>query len=256
MKSSIRLLLPMLFFSGSAVFAADYDASIDFSPRYELSLPVSGIVKTLNVAAGQLVKQGDELLALDQMPFKSAKTYAQSRVTVQQTLLTESKRDLQQQQDLYDRTLLALVDLENAQLREKRDSANLDHAQAELADANYALTYSKLIAPFDALILSVQVNPGQSINNALQSKTLISLVRQNHYQAKFYVAADEAAKININQAVTVKSGGKQYDGNISSINYLPLENESVQAKPFMISASFLMEAQAFNIGKFASVHID
>lgn len=251
-----RLLFVVNCCIGTITYAAEYDAVIDFSPRHELSLPVSGIIKSLNVTAGQRLSKGDEMLSLDPVPFKAARTYAQSRVTVQQTVLTESQRDLEQQQELYDRTVLAHVELENAELRVKRDVAVLENAKAQLAEADYGLKYSKLIAPFDALVLSVQVNQGQSINNALQSKTLITLARQDHFQAIFYVPAEELAKFSIGQAVTVNSGGKKYPAKISSISYQPLKKDNVADKAFMISAGFVAQGQVLAVGKNASVQLD
>jgi multidrug efflux system membrane fusion protein len=254
----MKIICPLLLLVTGGVSnianAADFDATIEFPPRQELSLPVSGVIKTLNVTGGQQVSAGDVLLVLDPVPFNAARSYAQSLVTVRQTLLTESQRDLQQQQELYDRTVLARVDLENAELRVKRDTAILQHAQAQLAEADYALKYSRLIAPFDALVLAVQVNQGQSINNALQSKTLISLVRQDHYQATFYVSAEVLEKLQIGQAVTVSSAGKQYPGKISTITYQSLTKEAGRDKQFMITAGFILHDRRLPVGRSASVN--
>jgi len=240
----------------ATAYAEGYDASIDFPPVHELSLPVSGVIKALHVTSGQRLSKGDEMLALDPVPFDAARSYAKSRVTVQQTLLTESERDLQQQQELYDRTLLARVDLENAELRVKRDRALLENAQAQLANAEYELAYSKLISPFDALVTSVHVNQRQSINNSLQSKKLISLVEQGKYLAKFYVSADELGKFSIGQGATINSRSKDYPGKVSSIVYSAIDQTSNEEKPYLITAVFTTQDQRMPVGQRASVHID
>lgn len=240
----------------SAASAEDYDAVIDFPPANELSLPVSGVIKTLRVTTGQRVAKGEEILALDPRPFDAARAYAEARVTVQQTLLTESERDLQQQQELYDRTLLARVDLENAELRVKRDKALLKNAQAQLANAEYELAYSKLITPFDALVLSVHINQGQSINNSLQSKNLVAIVEQGKYLAKFYVSADGLDKFTIGQAVTIDSRDIKYPGKVSSIIYRGLDQTSNSDKPYLVTAVFSAADRKSHIGQNASVHID
>lgn len=240
---------------GTNAYAAEYPATIDLAPQHELSLPVSGVIKTLTVVPGQRVNKGELMLALDPAPFTAAKAYAQSLITVQQTLSKESQRDLQQQQELYDRTVLAAVELENAELRAKRDKAILENAQAQLADAEYALAYSKLTAPFDALVLSVPVNIGQSINSALHSKTLITLVQQDHYQAQFYVNTDELEKISIGQSVSVAVGDKQFAGKISRIVY-PLAESSNDDSRYTVAASFTAMEKALPVGGKARVKID
>jgi RND family efflux transporter MFP subunit len=236
--------------------AADFEATVELSPRLELSLPVSGMVKSVSITAGQRVSKGDELLALDPAPFNAAKAHAQSRIAVQQTILKESLRDLKQQQELYERTVLATVELENAELRVKRDRAGLADAQAQLDEADYALAYSGLVAPFDALILSVDTNPGQSINNALNSRTLITLVRQGQFEAVFYVAVDELEKLTTGQKVTVALQAKAYPGSITGISYVPRQGIADKAGLYRVEADFSVEDQSLPIGYNAKVHID
>jgi len=238
------------------VHAADFAATIDLSPRFVLSLPVSGVVKVVNVSAGQRVAQGEQLLALDPDPFTVAKKLALSQVNVAQIALKESLRDLAHQQELFDRTVLAAVDLENAQLRAKHDKAQLENAQAKLAEADYALSYSKLVAPFDALILSVEVNPGQSISNVLQSKTLVTLVKQGLYQASFYVPGKALEKLAVGQSVTVNIESKAYPGEISTISYEPVQASGDNAGLFIIRTSFTAMDKAMFIGRKAEVHIE
>ena len=240
----------------TSVHAVDFEATVELSPRLEFSLPVSGVVKTVNVTAGQLVTKGEELLALDPAPFNAAKAHAQARVTLQQTVLSESLRDLKQQQELYERTVLATVELENAELRVKRDKAILADAQAQLDEAAYELSYSRLVAPFDALVLSVDTNPGQSINNALQSRTLLTLVRQGQFQADFYVPVDVLENLKTGQKVSVNLQAKTYTGSITGISYLPQQSSADKNSRYRIEAGFSLQGKSLPIGYKAKVHID
>jgi RND family efflux transporter MFP subunit len=254
MKNIYSMTLLVLMLTSSVSFAADYEASVSLSPEVELSLPVSGVVKTLKVSAGQRVSKGDELLSLDPVPFSAAKVYAQSRLTVQKTLLTASQRDLEQQKELYDRTVLATVELENAELRERRDRANLEAAKAQLSVADYRLSYSKLYAPYDAIILSVEVNQGQSINNTLHSQPLISLARQGYYLARFNVPMAELDSIRVDQPVTIKMAGKSYQGKVSSIDFRAVDGS--ERKGVAVAAEFIAKDEMMLVGQKASVHIE
>lgn len=256
MKIIDGLLVVTLSILCTFTYAADFDATIKLSDPIELSLPVSGVIKTLDVVAGQYVKQGEKILMLDQIPFQAAKVHAESRVAVQQTLLVESSRDFSNQQELYDRTVLSSVRLENAELKVKRDKAFLKSAEAQLAVANYNLSYSQLSAPFDALVLSVFVNQGQSINNAIESKTLITLVRRGSYLARFTASAESYNGLQIGRSVTVNAQGNSYQGRISSIASEQVRAEGGQRKSYLIDAAFSSDKQLLLIGDKASVHID
>jgi len=256
MKIIDRLLVVTLSILCTFTYAADFDATIELSDPIELSLPVSGVIKTLDVVAGQYVKQGEKMMTLDQIPFQAAKAHAESRVAVQQTLLVESTRDFSNRQELYDRTVLSTVRLENAELKVKRDEAFLKSAEAQLAVANYDLSYSRLSAPFDALVLSVFVNQGQSINNAIESKTLIVLVKRGIYLARFTISAEAYNGLQIGRSVTVNTQGNSYQGSISSIVSEQVGAEGGQHRSYLIDAAFSSDKQLFLIGDKASVHLD
>jgi membrane fusion protein (multidrug efflux system) len=256
MKFKNCLLTITLFLSCNNVFASEYDAVIDLPKGVELSLPVSGVIKTLNVVAGQFMEQGEIMLVLDQTPFKAAKVYAESRVTVQQTLLKESIRDFNNRQELYDRTVLASVQLENAELRVKRDTAYLNNAMAQLDVADYELSYSKLSAPFSSLILSVHVNQGQSINNSIASKTLITLVKRGHYLARFSVTADAFENLQIDQSIIVKTQGENYKGKISAISFEHVKAGAEQNNLYMIEAGFASDKKLLPLGNKVVVEIN
>lgn len=241
-------------------YALNLDAVIDFSPRVELSLPVSGIVDEVKVSAGQHVKQGETILSLDETPFRAERAFMQSRVAFHQARLTESQRDLKHQQELFDRTVLSTVELENAELRVKRDNAQLESAKARLARANYDFSVSRLKAPFDALVLAVQVNAGQAINNTLQSKTLVSLVRQGSFVAGFKVSAGQLEKLKIETPVKVVIGDAQHPAKISAISYAPLQlgqgEDAGGEKRYRVEAVFFTAGDSIPVGKKVSVVID
>ncbi len=256
MKFKNYLLIVTLLVSCKNIYAAEYDSEITLPRGIELSLPVSGVIKTLDVVAGQRVDEGDVMLMLDQTPFEAAKVYAESLVAVQQTLLQESLRDLNNEQELYDRTVLASVQLENAELKVKRDKANLKNAEAQLDVTNYELSYSKLTAPFSSLILSVHVNQGQSVNNSIESKILITLVRRGHYLASFTILADAFDEIQIDQPVTVRSQDESYQGKISGILIEPAKAGGEHNTLFRVEASFVSDEKLLLIGKKVSVEIN
>jgi len=239
------MILGLAFISNNA-YAADYDAVITLPPVQEYSLPVSAMVEKVNVSAGQKVKKGDEIIVLDQAPFVAAKKHAKANVVIKQSRLKEAQRDLEHHRELYDRTVLSTVDLENVEMREQRARAHLAEAKAQLEVAEYELSYSKLSAPYDALVLSVHVNPGQYLNSTLQSQPVVSLVEQGRYMASLNLSAEELSAMEIGKNVTVQITGKSYTGTISGINYQGAD----------VTVEFSAIGDLFLVGEKAKVQID
>lgn len=252
-KTIYLVLLLISFCMSSAAHSAEYDTAITLPTAQKFSLPVSAMIKSVNISSGQKIKEGDEIIVLDQAPFVVAKTHAKANVTVHESQLKEAQRDLLHHQELYDRTVLSAVDLENVEMREKRVRAHLVDAKAQLEVAEYNLSYSKLISPFDAVVMSVHVNPGQYLNNSQQSHTLVSLVRQGSYQVQFGVTAEALSSIEIDQGVTVISMGSRYPGKVSSINYQAADGNDGK---IIVSAEFAGHVEYKLIGNKAIVRID
>lgn len=241
-------LLSCLCFNANAI---NFDAVIDLPPRIELSMPVSGIVNKVAVSAGRHVRKDELLVALVEAPFRAEVDLMQSRVDLQQAKLDEAVRDLRHQQEMYDRTVLSTVDLENAQLRVKREKATLAGARAELALANISYRNSRLTAPFDALVLSVDVNEGQALNNTMQSKSLVSLVMLHRFDARFNVTAEQLDGLEVGKPAKVIIGKKQHPAEITAIFH-----GSAGSGAYMVTAGFTADGNMVTVGKKAVVVIE
>jgi len=253
--TSLSLLMASSLLSNAA-FSKDYDAIMRLPKAQQFSLPVSGMIEEVNVRPGQRTAKGEEIIVLDQGPFKVAVIHAKANVTVQQSKSKEAQRDLEHHKELYDRTVLSTVDLENVEMREERARAHLADAKTKLSVANYELAHSKLISPFDALILSLHVNPGQYLNNRHQAQPLVSVVRQGEYQLTFDVALEDNTKFALDQNVTVTIKGVNYSAKISGINYQTVENANATDNKISVTADLVERTNQMLMGHKAIVRID
>ena len=99
--AALAMLLPL------AAGAAEYDGVLDFNRKAKLSTPVSGVVAKVNVQPGDRVIQGDVLLQLDNGVIKANVEKAKADVQHYERLYKEAERELQRNQELYDRTVLS-----------------------------------------------------------------------------------------------------------------------------------------------------
>lgn len=205
-----RSLVFMLWIAAGPALAAD--ATVQWARRIELGLGVSGVVKTVSAEAGARVPKGQVLVALDETPFKAAFDKAR-------TERDEAARDYKQARELYDRTVLAKVELENAQNKSVR-------AQARFEEAKYQLERSRIAAPFDAWVLEMRVQAGQSVVNALESRPLVVVAAAGEYLARLRVPSATVDRLKLGQSVNVSVGGKSYAGKIQSLGLEPAGGKS------------------------------
>lgn len=212
-------LLAALFLARTA--AADLNGVLDWSQRTPLSLPVSGVVHSVNVQAGQSVKQGDLLLALEPTLFKTqvAETRAEmDRLTEDEA---DARRDLERVKELYARTVSSTTELDAAQLRLARARAGLAAAQARVERARRLLADSELRAPFDALVLERHVEPGMAVAAQCQPATLLTVARADEMLAIASLPAAQALGLRPGDAARVSLGGKEQTGVIRAVRFPP-----------------------------------
>ncbi len=204
-----------------SVAAAEYDATVHFSRRVELGLPVSGIVARVAVRPGEHVAPGTVLVALEATPFVAAVEQAQAEVARAAATHSEAARDLRQAQELFDRTVLSAVELENAKLAAQRAAAELQRARARLKQARYELERSQLRAPFEAWVLEVRVQPQQNVVSALAAAPLVVLAAYGEFEARARVPLEVLTGLEIGRPATVRVGGRRYAGRVQGLELDP-----------------------------------
>ena len=152
----------------------DYRAAItgygEAMPRYKLDLTaeVSGQVEELaeRFETGAEFEQGEALVILNQTDYRQAVASAQASVAEANLALLEEQRQGQQAKNEWKRSGLKGQPDSTLVLREpqlKAAQAKLENAKQELEKAKQDLGKTTIKAPFDALIVSRDVQPGSYI---------------------------------------------------------------------------------------------
>jgi len=221
MKNWIFLSVVMAF--TQSLWAADEPAVLQWSHRVELSAPVSGVVRAVNVDVGDQVRKGQVLLALDGAIYQARVAETQAAITRLLAEAAEAGRDLVRVQELYARTVVATADLDQARLRNTRAESMLDEARANLRQSQKVLDDTLVRAPYDAVVIMRQVEPGMSVASTLQAQMLLVLAKSGEMIARVYLSASQIEKLKVGQPLTVAAGGKNYAGKIKSLGLEPVK---------------------------------
>ena len=208
------------------VLAADVPAVLYWSQRVELSPPVSGIVQTVNVEAGQQVKKGQVLLSLDNSVFQARLAESRAVINRYREEAADAKRELERAQELYNRSVLATTELDQAKLRQSRAKSQLSEAEARFKQNSKHLDDTFLRAPFDALVVSRLVEPGQAVASGLQPQPLLVLAKSGEMLARAKLSIEQIEKLKIGQMVTVEAVQHSYSGRIKTLGLEPLAKDA------------------------------
>ncbi|WP_210443470.1 efflux RND transporter periplasmic adaptor subunit [Vibrio crassostreae] len=164
----------------------DYQAEVvgygEAKSRYELmfSTEVDGRVETISsqFETGQVIGQGEVIANIDSTSYQQAVTQAKANVAQAQLDLLEEQRQGEQAKSEWQRSGLSGEPDSPLVLREPQlaqVTAALENAKLELVKAEQDLEKTTLVAPFDSLVVSRDVQPGSYTQTGAQIATLYSV---------------------------------------------------------------------------------
>lgn len=225
------VMFAVSFLLAGAAFGAD--GTVQWARRVELGLGASGAIRTVAVEAGARATKGQVLVALDDTPFRAELDQARAD-------RDEAARDYKQAQQLFERTVLSAVELENAKLKSVR-------AQARYAQAKYRFDQSRIVAPFDAWVLEVRAQVGQNVVNALEARPLVVLAAAGEYVARTRVPGSTLERLAPGAPATVTVAGKNYAGKVHSLALEPGKGDEHEVAVVFNAAERLRPGQSARV---------
>jgi len=251
-KYKIRLFFisAITLFVFSNVNAEEYEATLNWSKRVELSTPVNGIVSKVFSQDGTLVAKGDVLVQLDSRGFKADVVYAKAQLQHSDETLKEAQRELERQEDMYDRAMLSDHDLQVAKNNYSAALSQFNQAEASLVKAKLNLEYSSVRAPFNAIVVNNKSVKGQVVTANMAPPVLVVVAEANRMLARFLVSESKLAKLSLNQMVEIFVAGKVYKGKIHRIG---LEQE--KSNNYAVDIIFDFKDSLLRAGQKAKVNL-
>lgn len=168
------------------LFTRDFTGRVDAVQTVDLAFRVSGQLVELPVVEGQRIAKGDLIAALDPTDFQNA--VREARVNFEQ-----KKKDLKRFETLKDKQVISEGKYDGAKTA-------FDLAQVTLDKAEQNLGYTKILAPYDAIVTSRSLDNYTIINAGTSITRLqdVSEVRINiNVPETLFAQATETAILNM-----------------------------------------------------------
>lgn len=249
------LLLTTSLLTALPAAAADLQARLDWGARYAVSSPLAGVVREVAAHPGDLVDANQLLFTLDTRRLRAEAQAVTAEIERLQLDLSEADREVERAEELYDRTLIAVRELELARIQRAMAAARLARAQAEQQRIRIDLEDSRIRAPAAGRVLTVAVTVGEAISPTLAPPVLATLGSINPMLAHATADAELASRLEPGQSVRVEvDSGEVYSGTISAVGW---ELEDIGFGPgYRIEARFaLPEAVQLRAGQSARLRI-
>lgn len=242
------LVATLLSASGGVAVADDIEGRLDWSQRVELGTPLSGRIAQVTVTAGDRVKAGALLVALDQQPAVAGVKAAKARLEAARKDKLEAEKELERTLDLFDRTVLSEHDRNLAEIAAATASAKWLEAMAGVADAQGRLEEGRITAPFGGRVVRVNAIIGATTVNHWQSESLVVLADDSRLLARGLATLAQTRKLALGERVEVAVQGEWHGARVEHLGLEPTGSGEAPAYPLTVALEGV-DAKSLRVGE-------
>ncbi|HVE40340.1 MAG TPA: efflux RND transporter periplasmic adaptor subunit [Planctomycetota bacterium] len=204
----------------------------------QVGTQVTGTIQKLLVDFNSQVKKGDLVAQIDPAPFqakvdqdKANLARAQADVIRVKAMAVQAEKELGRSRELQKKDLIsgseldaAVATYESSAAQVKVAEASVAQAQAALESSQVNLRYTTIVSPIDGVVISRNVDVGQTVAASLQAPTI-------------YVIADDMKKVQIQASVAEADIGRITETMNVSFTVDAHKDERFRGKVFQIRLS-------------------
>jgi RND family efflux transporter MFP subunit len=123
----------------------------------------TGQLVYLGVQEGDSVKKGEVIARLEDRDVVASLERSRENLRMQEADLNDARQSLERQKKLLAMNLVAQADYDAAEARYKRVVAAIESARSAVKEAQTAVDYTRIVAPFDGTVLSKNADVGEIV---------------------------------------------------------------------------------------------
>ncbi len=130
---------------------------------------VGGVLTKLLVEEGDLVRKGETMFVIDQIPYRAALATAEANVASAEASLATAQLTLDSKAKLFEAKVISEFDYQTAKNTLLVAQAQLSQAEAQLLNAKNNLSYTTVKSPVDGTIGTLPYREGALVSSSIQT---------------------------------------------------------------------------------------
>ena len=187
--------------------------SLEPISQVDVGTQVSGRVEKIYVDFNSIVKKGDLLAELDQTVLAATLASAQSSMASAKSQLDYQQKNFERYKTLFEKQLVSSSDFESAEYNYQTAKNNYDVSRNSYQTASTNLSYAKIYSPIDGVVLSREVEEGQTVAASFSTPTLFTIAN-DLTKMRVIANVDEADIGNVEAGQRVSFTVDAYPGTV------------------------------------------
>jgi RND family efflux transporter MFP subunit len=191
----------------------------------EVRARVNGYLDKVNFKEGALVKKGDVLYEIDPRTYEAALAYAKAQVEKLNAQHDLDLAELRRSESLLRRNALSREEYDRAVAQSSGSLAGLAAAQAQVAQAQLDLDFTKVTAPVDGRVSRTLVTVGNLVQSGVASGGTLLTTLVSVDPIYVYFDVDEGTVLRVRKLIREGKSLSARDGEMSVTMSLANEND-------------------------------
>jgi len=272
----VVIVLLNLFRSGEKVYTVEADkvkkgdlaslvtgsGKVQAKKDVKIGAMVPGLIISLPVKDGDLVKKGQLLVQIDPSEYKSAVAQATAQLNSAKASFEQAKLLHERQQKLFEKSLTSKEQYDASLTQYNVAKAQYDQSQASLRQAEDLLAKTTITAPMDGKITELLKKEGEMVTGATYNPTEIMTISDlSAFEVEVEVDETDIAETKLVQEAKIKidafpdtsfKGEVSEIGNTAKVTGYGTQDQVVN---FLVKVLILDEVKGIKPGMSASVDI-
>ncbi len=193
--------------------------------QVEVGTQVSGIVDKIYVDYNSIVKKGQVIAVLDKVNLESELASQESSLSSAQTEYEYELKNYTRQKGLYEKGLVSEAEYDQAYYTYMKAKNSFDVAKNNVAKAKTNLGYATIYAPINGVVLSKDVEEGQTVASSYSTPTLF-VIAEDLTQMRVIADVDEADIGNVFEGQRVEFTVDAYPNTIFNGEVIQVRQEA------------------------------
>ena len=230
---------------GDVVQSVKATGTLEAVTTVQVGSQVSGTIASLHADFNSQVKKGQVVARLEPSLFQTQVDQARATLTRLQAdaersrvALEDAKVQQRRSETLGAQQLVPASEVESARVATAQADAALKSAQAQIAQARAALgqaevnlSHATITAPIDGIVISRNVDVGQTVAASMQAPVLFTIAQDlRHMQVNASVDEADIGRIAPTQLVSFQVDaypGKTFAGSVRQVRLAPVVDQNV-----------------------------
>ena len=216
---------------GDIVQLAQANGTINPVSVINVGTQISGVVKTINADFNQIVEQGQVLAELDKRVLEASLAQSAAQLRKARAASVLAKATYERRKALVDEGAASKADVDAAAQQVEATAGDEAIAEAAVKRDETNLGFAVILAPVSGVILSRDVDVGQTVASSFQTPTLFKIAPSlKNMQIDTNLSESDAGSIVEGQqaAFTVDAfAGRTFEGKVRQIRLSPTTVQNV-----------------------------